>query len=148
VRAAAWAWSSYTKTNTEVTLCFASNYQLTLGQSPSSETNSRSASQEIPCLLWNPTVQYSVHNIPPLVPILSHMYPIHKFPTYFPKIHPNISSHLHLGLPNSLFHSGFPTNNLYTFLIPPMRAICSAHPILLDLITLITFGDVYKLRNE
>ena len=36
-------------------------------QSPSREANSRSASQEIPCILWNPTIQYSVHKNPSLL---------------------------------------------------------------------------------
>jgi hypothetical protein len=54
-------------------------------------------------------------------------------------------SHLHLGLPSALFHSGFLTKTLYTCLVAPMRATCPAHLILLELITLVTFGEAYKL---
>jgi hypothetical protein len=35
-----------------------------------------------------------------------------------------LSMHLRLGLPRGLFPSGFPTNNLYTFLFSPIRATC------------------------
>jgi len=59
-------------------------------QSPSSEANIHSASQEIPRLLRNPNVNYRLHNSPPLVHILSQMNPVHIFPPYFPKIQSNI----------------------------------------------------------
>ena len=41
------------------------------------------------------------------------------------------------------FLSGFPTKNLYTSLLSPIRAICSVHLILLDLIIWI-FDDEYR----
>jgi hypothetical protein len=43
-------------------------------------TNSHSASQEIPCLLWKLKVHYSVQNSPPLVPTLSQISQVHIFP--------------------------------------------------------------------
>jgi hypothetical protein len=56
-----------------------------------------------------------------------------------------LSTHLHLCLPSGLFPSGFPTNILYLFLSYTIGATCSAHLILLDLITLIIVGKEYKL---
>jgi len=53
-----------------------------------------------------------------------------------------LSSHLSLGL------SGFPTKILYAFLIYPIRATRPAHPILLDFITLIIYGEAYKLWSS
>jgi len=63
-------------------------------------------------------------------------------PSHFLKIHLILYSHLHLGLPNGLFPSGFPTRTLYTPL-PPIRTTCPVHLILLDFTTRTIFGKGY-----
>ena len=52
-----------------------------------------------------------------------------------------LSSHLRLGLPSSLFPSGFPTRTLCTTLSSPICATCPAHFILLDFITRTILGE-------
>jgi len=59
-------------------------------QSPSSELNTYSGSEEIARLLWNPNVHYHVHNSLSLFPILRHMTPVHTFPPCLRNIHSNI----------------------------------------------------------
>jgi len=59
-------------------------------QSPSWEANRFSASQEIPCILWNPKVHYHSHKCPSPVPILSQLNTVHTPTSYFLKIHPSI----------------------------------------------------------
>jgi hypothetical protein len=58
--------------------------------SPSWGATNCAAPQEPPSISWNQKVQYRVHKSPPLVPILSHINPIHSIPSYLSKIHFNI----------------------------------------------------------
>ena len=52
-------------------------------QSLSWEANTSSASQEIPCILWNPKDHYGFYKSPPLVPILKKIQPMP--PIHLPK---------------------------------------------------------------
>jgi len=83
--------------------------------------------------------------IPPLVSILSQLYPNQTLPVHFPKIL-ILSSSLLLIVTRGLFPSGFPTKVLYEF-ISPVCATCLAHLIFLDLIILIIFGEAYNRVN-
>ena len=113
-------------------------------QSPSWEANWFAASQEIPRILWNPKVHYRTHKRPPPVPILGQPNPV-PIPTFhLLEIHPNIITHLRLGLPIGLFPSGFPTKTLYAPLSSPIRATFSTHLILLDFITRTILGKKYR----
>jgi len=119
-------------------------------KSPSWKANSSSASQEIsiplPILLWSPKFHYCVHKGRPLTFILSYMHPVHTFPPYFRKIRFNISS-----TPRS-YKCSLPFRSskqiLYAFLTSPMSATCLANHILLDLITVIVFDEVYSLWSS
>jgi hypothetical protein len=72
-----------------------------------------------------PKFRNRVHNSPLLVPVLSHVYPVHDFPHYIPKIHSNI---IFPPTPTSFEWSlsfTFPNKILYVVLVPPTRATCA-----------------------
>ena len=106
-----------------------------------------SASQEIPRILWDSKIHYSIHKCPPPVPILRQLDPVHTPTTHFLKIHLNIIPHLHLGLPSGLFPSDFLTKTLYAPLLSPIRATRPDNLILLDFITRTILGEEYRLSS-
>jgi hypothetical protein len=59
---------------------------ISIQQTSSSETDSSSTSQEIPCILWDPKVHHSVHSLP-LFPITSQTNLVQNLPSCFFQIH-------------------------------------------------------------
>jgi len=56
----------------------------------SSEANNHLAIQEIPLPSWISKINYHVHKIPPLVPIVKQMHPVCTSPPSFCNTHSNI----------------------------------------------------------
>ena len=108
------------------------------------KANRFSASQEIPLILWNKQFHYCICSA-------RHLSLTRARSIQCMTPHPivwrcilTLSSHLYLGLPSGLFHSGLPTKTLYTPLLSPIRATCSSHLILLDLIARKILGEEYR----
>ena len=100
------------------------NYLFTysMEQSPSWEANLFSASQEIPRTLRNSNVRYRSHKLPPPVPVLSQLDPVHNPTPHFLKIHLNIILPSRPGSPKWSLSFRFPHQNpVYAFLLPHTR---------------------------
>jgi hypothetical protein len=103
-------------------------------QGPSWETNSFSASQQVPLLLWNPNVHYRVHKSLSLVHILSQMDPVLTFPPNIPKVHSNVIFISTCKFSEWPFSFKSYSTNFFCILLVLHAPLL----ILLDLITLVT----------
>jgi len=91
-------------------------------QSQSGEANRFAASQEIPCILWNPVVHHRIHKCPPPVPILSQPDPVRTPTSHFLKIHLNIILPSKPGSPQRSFPLRFPYQDpVHTTILPHTR---------------------------
>jgi len=100
--------------------------------------------QEIPCVFYA-TRTFTTTFTRTCHLSLAQVRSIQSMPSsHFLKINFNISPHLRLGLPSGLFPSGVPTKTLYTPFLSSTSATCSAHLMLLDLITQIIFGEEHR----
>jgi hypothetical protein len=108
------------------------------------EANDCSTSQVL-WLTWNLKFHDWVHKVPPLVPILNQISPVHT-----PSNHVSLKfiliffTNLCLGLPCGHFPSGLLTKILYTFLICHICSTFLAHIILLDFINLMILCHEWK----
>ena len=91
-------------------------------QSPTSEGNRYSASQEIPLGLLNPIVYYRIYKHPPTLPILGQRNSVHASQSLFLKVHFSII------LPSTPRSSNWSLSirsyneNLYASLLSPIRS--------------------------
>jgi hypothetical protein len=121
------------------------NYLLTcyMKQSPSCEANRFSASQEIPRILWNPTVNYHIDKYQTPVPILCQIYRVHAPKSIFLKIHFNIILPSTPGSSKASLSLRCPhQNSVYASLLT-IRSTCPTYLTPLDFIIRTIFGEQY-----
>jgi hypothetical protein len=90
--------------------------------SPSLEAIRFPASQQIPCILWNPKVHNRIQKRPSPVPILSQIHPLHAPESHVLKIHLNIIRPSISGSSKWSLSLRVPHQTLYTPDLSPTRA--------------------------
>ena len=113
-------------------------------QSPSREANRSSVSKEFPRIVWYPKVYHRIHKCSPSVTILSQINPVHSCSHYFLSICFNIIIPSTSRSSSCSISLRFPHQSLYANLISHIRVTCLAYLIILDLLTLTTFGEQYR----
>jgi hypothetical protein len=91
------------------------------------EANRSSACPGIPCILWNSKVHYLIHNSPPPIHILSQINPVHAPPTHLLNTYFNTVLQSTPLSSKWFLPSGLLAKTLYTPLLSPLCATCSAH---------------------
>jgi hypothetical protein len=111
-------------------------------QSPPAESDSYSATQEIPSILWNPMFHHRLHNIPSTDCAVNSISPVTTLTFYFCKIQFNIILPSMLKSPKWSLPFRFSDQIVNAFLISHMSSTCSVLHILVDLVTAI-IGEEY-----
>ena len=118
---------SYEMSNRPITLLLTHSLTHSIQQSPYSEANRFSASQEIPHVLWKPNVHYRIHKCPPPFLILSQLDPVHTTTSHFLKIHLCIILPSTPGCTKWSLSLRFPYQNLLQ--VSPLHHTCyMSHP--------------------
>jgi hypothetical protein len=100
------------------------------------------------CILWDPKYNNRVHNSPPTEPILNQINPVHAIHPISRRSILILSSHYKPRSSKWFPSFGFHHQTLYRPLLPPIRATCPAHLILLYVITRILREEYWSWRSS